>query len=180
MTYGQPAKDDSSGWLYAVSNPSFPGLLKVGTTFRSVEARVAELSHTGMPYAYECRFSCRVSNPAELKREVCRLLAPYQTKPELFKTSPERIVAAVDSAVLTLGMRILDRPGQKAAAANVLPDPVPRHLEAAISIPVPVPPPPMTRPLPTEGQMTAEVTQRGKASVSLRWVPLAGHQNDRK
>lgn len=39
----------SRGYVYVLSNPSMPGLVKIGRTTRSVEQRVNELWQTGVP-----------------------------------------------------------------------------------------------------------------------------------
>lgn len=39
----------SRGFVYILSNPSMPGIVKIGKTTRSVEQRVVELYQTGVP-----------------------------------------------------------------------------------------------------------------------------------
>lgn len=41
------------GWLYLLTNPAMPGLVKVGMTTRSPEERAQELASTGVPMPFE-------------------------------------------------------------------------------------------------------------------------------
>lgn len=43
----------SKGYVYILSNPAMPGLLKIGKTTRSVEARAGELFQTGVPEPFK-------------------------------------------------------------------------------------------------------------------------------
>jgi hypothetical protein len=49
-----------AGYVYLLSNPAMPGLVKIGQTTRTVKERVAELSaHTGVaaPFVIEAAFA---------------------------------------------------------------------------------------------------------------------------
>lgn len=43
----------STGYIYILSNPSMPNLLKIGFTERNVDERVEELNSTGVPVPFE-------------------------------------------------------------------------------------------------------------------------------
>lgn len=43
----------SKGYVYILSNPSMPGILKIGKTTRTVEQRCNELWQTGVPTPFE-------------------------------------------------------------------------------------------------------------------------------
>ena len=45
----------SKGYVYILSNPSMPGLVKIGRTMRSVEGRASELYQTGGANTICCR-----------------------------------------------------------------------------------------------------------------------------
>lgn len=54
----------AAGYLYALSNPSMPGLLKIGFTARSVEDRVSELdSSTATPIRFDIAFYFACTEP---------------------------------------------------------------------------------------------------------------------
>jgi hypothetical protein len=50
----------TQGYVYIVSNRSIPGKLKIGQTTRSIKERLAELSNTSVPTAFELELSCSV------------------------------------------------------------------------------------------------------------------------
>lgn len=47
----------SRGFVYILSNPSMPGLVKIGKTIRSVEGRANELYQTGVPTPFKVEHS---------------------------------------------------------------------------------------------------------------------------
>ena len=47
--------------VYVLTNEAMPGLVKIGLTADTVEARLTQLSsHTGVPLAFECYFAAEV------------------------------------------------------------------------------------------------------------------------
>jgi hypothetical protein len=50
----------SKGYVYVLSNPAMPGLVKIGMTTGRPEARAAQLSTTGVPepFVLEAKFCC--------------------------------------------------------------------------------------------------------------------------
>jgi ribosomal protein L37AE/L43A len=65
------------GYLYILSNPSMPGLLKIGLTTRPVPERVAELSAaTGVPGAFRLEAYFESSDPQMHESSVHQRLAP--------------------------------------------------------------------------------------------------------
>lgn len=77
-----------SGFIYVLSNPSMPGLLKIGFTERSVDERVSELNRaTGVPESFivECTFTSEYPQQDELK--IHQVLAHYRKNKEFFDIS---------------------------------------------------------------------------------------------
>ena len=65
----EAATPPAAGYLYALTNPSMPGLVKVGKTLRRPEDRLQELSSaTGIPTPFELRHSVRVEDAHEGER----------------------------------------------------------------------------------------------------------------
>jgi hypothetical protein len=76
---------DVNGYVYVLSNPSMPGLLKIGFTVRYVEERVNELNReTGVPTAFviECYFTCE--NPQQDERRIHRRLSGHRLQNKEF------------------------------------------------------------------------------------------------
>ena len=64
-------RKDRSGHVYALINPSMPGLVKVGMTTRAPEERAAELSaSTGVPTPFTVAFDIAVSDALEAEKDV--------------------------------------------------------------------------------------------------------------
>lgn len=59
-----------SGYVYALWNPLFPDLLKIGATFRTPEIRARELSGTGMPEPFQVVAQLRCCDPFNMEREI--------------------------------------------------------------------------------------------------------------
>ncbi len=59
-----------SGFVYILSNPSMPGLIKIGYTNGSVYERAAQLNTTGVPFPYVIEYSQRVINAGKVEKEL--------------------------------------------------------------------------------------------------------------
>ena len=58
----------AQGWVYALVNPAFPGLVKIGMTEGSVEIRARQLYTTGVPFPYVILHKERVSDARAAER----------------------------------------------------------------------------------------------------------------
>ena len=56
------------GYVYALWNPLFPDLVKIGATFRTPQIRAHELSGTGMPEPFEVVTKLKCRNPFKMER----------------------------------------------------------------------------------------------------------------
>ncbi len=64
------------GWVYIMSNPSMPGLLKIGVTQRKAKIRAKELSSaTGVPTPFVIEFTALVEDPYSVESSVHRALS---------------------------------------------------------------------------------------------------------
>jgi hypothetical protein len=67
------------GFLYVLSNPHMPGLLKIGHTVRTPAERAAELSNaTGVPGDYRVERSWLLDDAEAFERRVHTALAAYR------------------------------------------------------------------------------------------------------
>ncbi|AGH30752.1 MULTISPECIES: GIY-YIG nuclease family protein [unclassified Sulfitobacter] len=57
----------SRGYVYVLSNPSMPGLVKIGRTIRCVNGRANELYQTGVPTPFRVDYSILSPNCEELE-----------------------------------------------------------------------------------------------------------------
>lgn len=64
------------GFIYCLTNPSMPGLVKIGMTLEEPEDRAAELSAvTGVPTPFDVVLSKRVLNPVKKEADLHNLLS---------------------------------------------------------------------------------------------------------
>ena len=75
--------NDSGGIVYVLSNPSMPGLVKIGKTSRgSVLMRLSELYSTGVPVPFECEFAGRVEDEHKVEKAFHMAFGPYRVNPK--------------------------------------------------------------------------------------------------
>ena len=89
-----------TGYVYCMSNPSMPGILKVGMTTRTPEDRAKELFKTGLPTPFKVEFAKLVSEPKKKETTLHLLLEQYtervNAKREFFRVSPEIVKTFFD------------------------------------------------------------------------------------
>jgi hypothetical protein len=78
--------------VYVLTNEAMPGLVKIGLTNDTVEARLTTLSsHTGVPLPFECYFAAEVKDSARIEKILHQLFAEARINPkrEFFRLDPE-------------------------------------------------------------------------------------------
>lgn len=89
-----------SGYVYVLSNPRMPGLLKIGCTTRSVAERVEELnSATGVPCAFVVEAYFAVTSPEEVEANIHRQLSQQRVPGrEFFEIEVKDVVRMLEAA----------------------------------------------------------------------------------
>ena len=83
--------------IYVLTNEAMPGLVKIGMTEDSAEARIKDLSApTGVPIPFECHYAAEIENLDDLKsveKTLHQLFADQRVNPkrEFFGSSPRRL-----------------------------------------------------------------------------------------
>jgi hypothetical protein len=81
-----------AGYLYCFSNPSIPGLLKVGGTLSSPTVKAKELFTTAVPTPFKIEFAKKVTNVKQKEKDLRLLLTKYikvcQGR-DYYETNPE-------------------------------------------------------------------------------------------
>lgn len=82
-------------FVYVLTNPAMPGLVKLGQTQDSAKTRIAQLYTTGLPFPFTLEFACRVENPAEVEQALHTAFAPQRVNPrrEFFRIEPGQAIA---------------------------------------------------------------------------------------
>ena len=72
-------KGEGDQWVYVLSNPTQPGLLKIGYTKLTPDERAKQISNaTGVPLPYEVAWAYRCFNGELLEGEVHHALSKYR------------------------------------------------------------------------------------------------------
>ena len=67
-----------NGYVYILSNPAMPGLLKIGYTERDVQERVKELSNTGIPSPFEIEAVFESSKPYQDEQKIHNYFSKFK------------------------------------------------------------------------------------------------------
>ena len=106
------------GWVYCLSNPAMPGLVKIGYTNRSTSIRAEELSFgskdgsaTGVPLPFEIVKDWQVpgDKSVEIEQQIHRILQEFRVPArgrwrakEFFYLEPHQAIAAIERALKEL------------------------------------------------------------------------------
>ncbi len=99
-----------TGWVYVMTNESFPDLVKVGFTTRIPEDRAGDLDNTGVPTPFEVATAFLFSGKVlRIEQEAHRILAYCRERDgrEFFRCSALDAAAAIEKAATNLGEQIL-------------------------------------------------------------------------
>ena len=94
------------GYVYVLTNPSMPGLVKVGKTTTTPNQRMSELHSTGVPTPFELECSISIKNCHDAERAAHKVLnyCRESNNREFFRISAnqaiEKILEVVDECVI--------------------------------------------------------------------------------
>lgn len=88
----------SKGYVYVLSNPLMPGLVKIGKTTRDVNSRAGELYQTGVPAPFKVEHQVSTPDCHELERKIHKELGAHRVDPgrEFFEMDPKDAADFVD------------------------------------------------------------------------------------
>ena len=102
--------DSEKGWIYIMSNPAMPGLLKVGFTMKHPSQRAQELNGTGVPLPFKVEWKKLVTSPKALESRIHRDLEQYRVKKrEFFRCDLLLVIAVAERHIGTSSAR-MDKP----------------------------------------------------------------------
>lgn len=85
--------------VYLLSNPSMPGIYKIGRTTREdISDRMNELYTTGVPTPFECIRACKVEDSKRAENMLHSVFMKDRINPkrEFFTMEPEQVLAIFD------------------------------------------------------------------------------------
>lgn len=87
----------SAGYVYILSNPAMPGLVKIGRSKHGGKQRASELFQTGTPSRFTLEFEILVDDPAETESDAHSILNEYRvsTLREFFRVGLDTAITAV-------------------------------------------------------------------------------------
>ena len=93
---GQP------GYVYVLTNPSMPGLVKVGRTARDPRKRASELRTTGVPGRFKVEYQAKARDAVLAEGIAHRMLSSHRVANdrEFFKVSVSKASQAVSTACM--------------------------------------------------------------------------------
>jgi hypothetical protein len=106
------------GWVYVISNPSMPGLLKVGYSRKDPLIRARELSSTGCPQPYRVEYDLLVVAPQKVEQETHQRLSSKRDGKEWFRCSLAEAITAINA--VSAGRLATLAPVEIAAVKNVV------------------------------------------------------------
>ena len=90
----------SKGWIYCMSNKSFPSLLKIGQTKNIPTARAEQLYSTGVPYPFKIEFAKKIENYEKREKIIHTILEKttkrVNSKREFFEASVKDVKLIFD------------------------------------------------------------------------------------
>lgn len=92
-----PPSLEGPGYVYVLSNPSMPGIVKIGLTARPVEARMFDLHSTGVPTPFAREFALHVDNARLVEGAVHQSLRDHRVSSnrEFFRVAGEEAKEAI-------------------------------------------------------------------------------------
>jgi len=97
---------DGDSWVYVLSNPTMPGLLKIGSTGKDPNQRAKQISRgTGIPLEFEVEYAYRCFNAVKLERELHKYFKPQRinNQKEFFRMS----LNSVKEGINILGVKYI-------------------------------------------------------------------------
>jgi len=89
------------GIVYVLINEAMPGYVKVGKT-DNLDRRLRDLDWTNLPLPFEYFYAAKVADAAFVEAQLFEVFGDNRVRArrEFFRTSPERVVAALRLAAL--------------------------------------------------------------------------------
>ena len=95
---------DVRGWVYVISNPAMPGLVKVGFSLKDPSLRAVELDGTGIPHPFNVEYEALVNSPREVEQRAHSILKHLHERKEWFRCAPSIAAEAIRISVSCVPM----------------------------------------------------------------------------
>ncbi len=109
---------DKKGFVYIMTNPDMPGLVKVGMTKRVPTERAKDDDMTGLPKPHETQYYAFFDDMARAEKEAHKKLQSYHHSKEWFKTDVATAIAAIESIDMHFN-KLYSKPDDDKKAAQI-------------------------------------------------------------
>lgn len=92
-------KEKKAGFIYVLSHPAMPGLLKIGMTeAEDVQDRISQLYNTSLPFPFKLEYAAKVYDPVKIEQALHLAFAPNRVnaKREFFAIDPSQPIAILE------------------------------------------------------------------------------------
>lgn len=111
------------GYVYILSNPVMPGLVKIGfTTEDDINVRLNGLFQTGVPVPFDVEYACRIPDCKKVERALHRAFHPQRThaRREFFNIEAYQAIAILELfEAIDLTVDVIRRGEETAAPEDV-------------------------------------------------------------
>lgn len=85
------------GYVYILTNPAMPGLIKIGKTRLNPTDRANQLQTTGVPQGFQVEYACHTPDPEAVEQAMHVAFGPRRVndRREFFEIEPEQAVAVL-------------------------------------------------------------------------------------
>ena len=92
-----PRHPRTPGYVYILTNPAMPGLIKIGKTRLNPTDRAAQLHTTGVPRGFQVEYACHTSDPEAVEQAMHVAFGPRRVndRREFFEIEPEHAIAVL-------------------------------------------------------------------------------------
>lgn len=104
------------GWVYVISNPAMPGLVKVGFSTKDPALRARELDSAGFPHPFEVEVDFLVDNPRDVEQKAHKHLSDYREGKEWFRCDVDVAVKAIRTCAANI--HVSSRPVNESLATS--------------------------------------------------------------
>lgn len=85
------------GYVYILTNPAMPGLIKIGKTRLNPEDRANQLQTTGVPRGFQVEYACHTPDPEAVEQAMHVAFGPRRVndRREFFEITPDQAIAVL-------------------------------------------------------------------------------------
>jgi len=86
------------GFVYIISNKSFPELVKIGYSTKDPKFRAKKFNNTGVPHRYTVDYAIQIEEPFLVEQKTHKILSAKKENKEWFRCSKREAIAAIEKA----------------------------------------------------------------------------------